>query len=511
LASADSSRAGQLAARAREIPPDSTEILARLQALEGLLGLRIGWRHELGQSVIDACRQLPADRAGPLLVTIARVAVGEGDNAVGREAVDALEAVGAGSPEFRELVRAATAFDRNEPYPDAADVERVTRMFLSAPSAVDFPTLTTTATLALEWGRIPLARDLLLRAGELARATGDVDDITEAAFGVAFCDHTLGAWTSAYARAWEVSQLLLDVDLPERLSEALLLQAEIDAARGRSERCRLTCNRVRDSSAVLRDPLFGMLAERREALLDLGIGNLEQAAVRLEAVHALSRIHAMDQPYLSPIPDLVEVYVRTMRTEDARRVARDFLERVGPASPPLPRARALRITGLLTGPGTDYDAAFTESVELDLSVGLAFHAARTMLCHGERLRRDRRRVDGRAKLHAALDIFQRLDAIPWVERCEVELAASGEAMGTPREADPSLLLTPQELQVAILVAEGRRNREIAEMLFLSLRTIESHLSRVFRKLGVDSRTQLAVRMNGAAGDQAPSPRPTFSR
>ena len=83
-------------------------------------------------------------------------------------------------------------------------------------------------------------------------------------------------------------------------------------------------------------------------------------------------------------------------------------------------------------------------------------------------------------------------------RCESELAASGAAVGAATEADVSSLLTPQELQVAILVAEGRRNREIADTLFLSLRTVESHLSRVFRKLGVSSRTQLSVRMNGGA-------------
>ena len=102
-------------------------------------------------------------------------------------------------------------------------------------------------------------------------------------------------------------------------------------------------------------------------------------------------------------------------------------------------------------------------------------------------------------------MFSRLEAAPWVVRCETELAASGASVGPAPGADVSTLLTPQELQVAILVAEGRRNREIADTLFLSLRTVESHLGRVFRKLGVDSRTQLSLRMNNGA--EAPQPTP----
>ena len=125
-----------------------------------------------------------------------------------------------------------------------------------------------------------------------------------------------------------------------------------------------------------------------------------------------------------------------------------------------------------------------------------FYAARTMLCHGERLRRDRRRVEARERLQQALLVFRRLEAAPWAARAERELTACG---GQTRPADAaavSMLLTPQELQIAVLVAEGRRNREIAATLFLSVRTVEFHLGRVFRKLGVTGRTQLAARMVG---------------
>ncbi len=495
LMSAASARASRLISLAREGGPVLPELHARIQALEGQLGLRLGWRRDLGESIVAACQTLERGRAVPLLVTVARMAVMERDIATARAAVDQLDSLDAGSPEFRELVRTSCELYDGDPPSQGAAVERLAELFAEPPSGDDFATLATVAGLAMEWGRITLARSIYLHAGQVARATGDVDDITDAAYGVAFCDHTLGAWTSAYARALEVSDLLLDVDLPSRRCEALLLQAEVDAARGQAERCRSTCATVRFASARLVDPVIALLAERREALLDLGLGKLDWAAVRLESAGAFSRLHGLHHPYHSPVPDLVEVYVRSGRLDEARAVASEFLDRVGPLAPPLPRARALRITGLLAA-GPEYDVAFSESAELDLSLGLVFHAARTLLCHGERLRRDRRRVEARARLHSALDIFQRLEAAPWVARCEAELAASGAAVTTARNADVSTLLTAQELQVAILVAEGHRNREVAETLFLSSRTVESHLSRVYRKLGVDTRTQLSRRING---------------
>ena len=499
LVSADAGRAAALARVALDGGSEQGELGARVQALEGQIGLRLGWRPELGRSVVGACRGLAPERAAPLLLKMARVAVGERDNATARAALAQIEALDAGTPEFRDVVRAYSELDITDPASAASAVAALSARLDEPPSGDDFDTAATLASVAMEWGRIVLGRRLWLRASQVARASGDLDDITLTAFSVAFADHTLGSWTSAYARAWEVSELLLDVDLPERRLESLLLQAEIDAARGQADRCRALCVRVREIADTLVDPFGGVLAQRREALLDLGLGNLEAAAVRLEAALATTRLHGLHHPYHSPVPDLVEVYVRSNRLDDAREVAEEFMVRVGPSSPPLPRARAGRIHGLLAGPGEDYDTWFDESVGLDVAAGLTFHAARTLLCHGERLRRDRRRVDARARLRSALEMFHRLEAAPWVARCESELAASGATVGATTEEDVSSLLTPQELQIAILVAEGRRNREIADTLFLSLRTVESHLSRVFRKLGVDSRTQLSLRMNGGPG------------
>ena len=116
--------------------------------------------------------------------------------------------------------------------------------------------------------------------------------------------------------------------------------------------------------------------------------------------------------------------------------------------------------------------------------------ARTELAFGEHLRRARRRVDARAHLRAALEIFEDVGAAPWAERARQELRASG-ATARRRDDSPATALTPQELQVARLVAEGLPNREVAARLFVSPRTVEFHLRNIFTKTGVTSRAELA--------------------
>jgi DNA-binding CsgD family transcriptional regulator len=117
--------------------------------------------------------------------------------------------------------------------------------------------------------------------------------------------------------------------------------------------------------------------------------------------------------------------------------------------------------------------------------------ARTELVFGEFLRRSRRRVDARPHLRAALEVFEDLGAEPDAEHARQELRASGET-ARRREAAEVPALTPSERQVAGLVREGLSNRDIAARLFLSPRTIDFHLRNVFAKLGVSSRTELAV-------------------
>jgi DNA-binding CsgD family transcriptional regulator len=138
-------------------------------------------------------------------------------------------------------------------------------------------------------------------------------------------------------------------------------------------------------------------------------------------------------------------------------------------------------------------ACFDEALALHRRLDNPVEHGRTMLCLGERLRRRGRRSAARDPLRSALAIFEERGAALWAERARSELLATGETL-QPRTDDPRRRLTPQELQIALLVTGGARNRDIAASLFLSPKTVEAHLTRVYRKLAVTSRTQLATRL-----------------
>jgi DNA-binding CsgD family transcriptional regulator len=130
---------------------------------------------------------------------------------------------------------------------------------------------------------------------------------------------------------------------------------------------------------------------------------------------------------------------------------------------------------------------------------LPWHRARAELAYGSWLRRQRRVVESRVPLRAARAAFDALGARAWAEQADQELRATGEGGWQPT-ADPSELLSPQEAQIAQLAAQGLSNREIAQRLYLSHRTISSHLYRIFPKLGITSRGQLGAALAGGAGD-----------
>ena len=147
------------------------------------------------------------------------------------------------------------------------------------------------------------------------------------------------------------------------------------------------------------------------------------------------------------------------------------------------RCRALLATG------DTATAEFRTALELHTLTNRPTDQARTQLLVGEHLRRARRRADARRHLRAAVESFARLDAAAWAERARAELRAAGEA--TPRPAPNRLAaLTPQELRIAAAVSGGASNRQIAAQLFLSPRTVDYHLRKVFQKTGITSRAEL---------------------
>jgi DNA-binding CsgD family transcriptional regulator len=152
--------------------------------------------------------------------------------------------------------------------------------------------------------------------------------------------------------------------------------------------------------------------------------------------------------------------------------------------------------------GDEAESLFQEALELHARETPPFEQARTQLAYGERLRRERRKMEARAQLRPALETFDGVGANLWAQRARGELNATGE---TARKRDASTIddLTPQELRIAQLVAAGASNRDAAAQLFVSPKTVEYHLRKVFLKLGVSSRVVLA-RVPLAAADQGPN-------
>jgi len=228
------------------------------------------------------------------------------------------------------------------------------------------------------------------------------------------------------------------------------------------------------------------IAEDTLGFIDLTLGRTGQAADRLLAMTAPGRRGIHPGLALLSIPDAVEASVRAGRLAEAAQRLETFRAWVAVAPTQARRALLARCEALLGE--RDPDEAFGAAIEHGSALP-PLQRARTDLLYGEWLRRERRRTDARVHLRAALAAARSLGAVPWAERAEAELRATGE---TARKRDVLAIeqLTPQELQIATLVTQGLTNKEIAAQLFLSPRTVDYHLRKVFTKLGIASRAEL---------------------
>jgi DNA-binding CsgD family transcriptional regulator len=229
-------------------------------------------------------------------------------------------------------------------------------------------------------------------------------------------------------------------------------------------------------------------------VLALGSGDPVSAIAALERVSRLRVAReTRDQAIVPWAFDLVEAYARAGRSA----AAAELLGRYATSADDYVGGLTERSLGLLA-PREEMAAHFERALDAHERCGMPFERARTALVFGERLRRSRSRGAAREQLSIAEDIFQLVDAGSWLERVRAEIAAAGglsagtrvdAGRGTPPWAGS---LTPQELQVAMVVAGGASNQEAASSLFLSPKTIEYHLSNIYRKANLRSRNELSV-------------------
>ena len=192
---------------------------------------------------------------------------------------------------------------------------------------------------------------------------------------------------------------------------------------------------------------------------------------------------------------MVELIEAATRSGKAERAA-DNLERLSETTRADGSDWALGIEARSRALLSDTEAAenfYREAIDRLGRTRLRVDLARACLLYGEWLRRERRRLEAREQLRRAHELFTKFGMEAFAERARVELEATGEH-ARKRTVDTRDDLTPQEAQISRLAAEGATNREIAAQLFISASTVDYHLRKAFRKLGVKSRTQLARRL-----------------
>ncbi|WP_412079277.1 LuxR C-terminal-related transcriptional regulator [Streptomyces xanthophaeus] len=310
------------------------------------------------------------------------------------------------------------------------------------------------------------------------RRAGLVGGLPEALQMLARLQVIQGRHRDAEASVAEARAVAEDCGMPQRIGRLDVALARIAAIEGDRERCRPLVGGTVDG---------GISVACLLGLLDLGLGRYEDALVRLES--AWTRPGHYMTALVAATGDLVEAAVRLGVPERARPPWQRLVSWAEAGGQPWARAIALRCEAQLTGRAE----SFIEAELLHEKSGRPFEAARTLLAHGEWLRRARRQAEARARLRGALEVFERLHATPWADRTRAELRAAGEsaAPAVPTARALADRLTPQELQVVRLAAEGRSSREVAALLFLSPRTVEHHLYKAYPKLGIRSRTELA--------------------
>ncbi len=363
-----------------------------------------------------------------------------------------------------------------------------------------------------------VAEETLARAIAAQRAASAMGRLAYSLGAMSELEMRIGRWAAAAANGAEAVELAREAGQSGQLSYNLARLARLDAAQGRPDDCQ---SKVSEALVLAERFNFGSalpFAHSAVGLLHLGLGHLPEAILALdETKRRWFEIGLRDPGRLEWQADLVEALIRTgeralaeteladleRRAEACRRPSIDGRP---PTACTLARAAAARCRGLIADP-SDADEIFGAALGWHAWSNTPFERARTELCYGEQLRRHGRRVDARGHLRAALATFEHLGADPWSDRARKELAATGETVA-PRKHRPLPALTPQELQVALLVGAGSTNREVGAALFLTPKTVEFHLAKVYRKLELRSRTELANWLarnsNGEAGVSIPA-------
>ncbi|MEV6832293.1 AAA family ATPase [Amycolatopsis sp. NPDC051102] len=336
---------------------------------------------------------------------------------------------------------------------------------------------------ALQVGAFDLAARFSAAAAPGLRAQGRLGLLPRALAVLAWSRVRLGDLAGAVPAAAEAARFARETGQPFMAGLATAVQAEIAALRGDHKQAKALADEAeRAGLAAGARPVLATVQLTR-GLTNLGEGRFDDAFADLRRL-----LDPADPAYQLAlraycVAELTEAAVRAGRTGELRGVLAE-LECLDTSSPAL--RIGLRYARAVLDPS---DELFAEALQADLA-GWPAERGRVHLAFGEWLRRQRRVVESRTHLRTARKTFDALGMTAWAERARRELRSAGESSPN-RGPDARDKLTPHELSIAQLAAEGLTNREIGQRLYLSHRTVGTHLHRIFPKLGVSSRAGLA--------------------
>lgn len=311
-----------------------------------------------------------------------------------------------------------------------------------------------------------------------------------------------GRWAAARSVAAEIAEVASQAGLDHAEACARALDATVLALLGDAAEARRNAERA----LALVDPLesrsVAVFAHRALGLAAVAEGDYDTAYERFRSAFTEDGdpVHYHVSPTV--LAELAAAAVRRGRREPAAVLLERTARHLGTGLSARAFALIERSRALLAVP-EHAERHFRAALADEAGEQWPFERAQTRLDYGEWLRRRRRIAEARPLLTAALDTFRRLGARPWLERAKAELRAAGiEANGVVPRAITDL--TPQQQQIVQLAAHGLTNREIGEKLFLSPRTVGSHLYRVFPKLGITARAQLRDAITDTLPDPAPA-------
>ena len=347
------------------------------------------------------------------------------------------------------------------------------------------------AQVAMWLERYDLAGDVLDRQINILRSASAIGRLP---FPLAVRSHLslrLGHWTQAVAAADEATALARQTGQMPLIAYGLAALSLVQAGRGDAAGAMAS---AREASGIV-DLLGGGGPLRMYSTAALGFAAFAADEYGEALDHMRSAAAVVDalggaEPAMVQFdPDLIELLVRSGDREGALERLAWLDQAAETTGGTWARAVTERVRGQLAS-DEDAPAHFERALELHALDRQPFVTARTRLAYGQRLRRAGERTASREQLGLAGEVFERLGATRWAERAQEELKSSGQTLRR-RSMPEAEQLTPSELQVALRVAEGLTNREVAAAIFLSPKTVEHHLSAIYRKLGIRSRTELA--------------------